>query len=86
MASESKWSSYLSTKAQCDLLEMKRPTLLTQLTLLDENYRFGVISGIEKLEKECLIYEELSKAYTAAITLEITIIELNAMQDGLEVW
>jgi hypothetical protein len=86
IASESKWSEYISAKAQCEITEMKRPTLLAKLKLLSENYRLGVISGIDKLEGECLLYEELSKTDVAAINLEIAVIGLNAMQKGLEVW
>jgi hypothetical protein len=83
MVAINSWSAYLDARTQHDLAVALRPLLESRLNLIDEMFRLGEISEVERMEQRFSAYEELHRLDITAIMLVIAVAELDFMMKGI---
>jgi len=83
IAAINSWNAYLNAKAQHNSMAETRPLLQSRLNLIDEMFNLGEISEVEQMELRFNIYAERHNADQAAITLSMSIAEINSMMRGI---
>lgn len=83
MSATSSWTAYLGIKAQYDIAVTTRLQLEADLILIENMFRLGFISDIDRRTQRYAIYEALHMEDVALIALAVAVAELDYMMIGV---